>query len=305
MSPHRASLSTLLCYVLGATLFAVASVRGGEVGSPHGGGSTIQRIVSLAPHITELLFAAGAGDKVVAVVDYSDYPPDARKLPSVGDAARLDLERIIALGPDLVIAWNTGTSQEDVARLRHLGINVHVSNLHTMEDIAGELRELGRLAGTETTAETAAEAFEQRLAGLRSIYRDRETVSVFVQVWERPLMTVGGRHIISDALRICGGRNPFANLRSVAPTVSVEAVLKADPQVIVGDIPVAELSEQWSRWPDLTAVRRGHIYTVPAELIARPTPRMLDGVERLCAVLDEVRANGVRPAVNVRSETRR
>jgi len=289
--------------VFGAALLAVTSGWGAEVASPPGGGLPAQRIISLAPHITELLFAAGAGDKVIAAVDYSDYPPAARQFPRVGDAAHLDLERIVALDPDLVIAWNTGTSQEDIDRLRRLGINVYVSDLHAMEDIAGEVRTLGRRAGTERSAEIAAKGFERRLESLREEYKGRKTVSVFIQVWERPLMTVGGRHIISDALKICGGKNPFSDLQSIAPTVSIEAVLKADPQVIVGDVPVAELSEQWSRWPELRAVRLAHVYTIPAELIARPTPRMLDGVERLCAIMDEVRANHGRSDVDAVSET--
>jgi len=303
MRRPRDRLFAFACCVFGAALLAVTSVWGAEVASPSGVGLPAQRIISLAPHLTELLFAAGAGDKVIAAVDYSDYPPAARQLPRVGDAAHLDLERIVALNPDLVIAWNTGTSQEDIARLRRLGFNVYVSDLHALEDIAGELRTLGRRAGTERTAAIAAENFDRRLERLREEYEGRETVSVFIQVWERPLMTVGGRHIISDALKICGGNNPFGDLLSIAPTVSIEAVLKADPQAIVGDIPVAELSEQWSRWPELSAVRLAHVYTIPAELIARPTPRMLDGVERLCAIMDDVRANRGRSDVDAVSET--
>jgi len=294
MRRPRARLFAYACYVLGSALIAVTSVWGEGLSNPPGKGLPAQRIISLAPHLTELLFAAGAGDKVIAAVDYSDYPPAARRLPRVGDAAHLDLERIVALDPDLVIAWKSGISQEVIARLRKLGFNVYESDLHAMEDIAGELRTLGRRAGTERTAAIAAENFDRRLASLRAEYKRRETVSVFIEVWERPLMTVGGRHIISDALKICGGKNPFGDLQSIAPTVSIEAVLKADPQAIVGDIPVAELSEQWSRWPELRAVRLAHVYTIPAELIARPTPRMLDGVERLCAIMDDVRENRAR-----------
>ena len=250
-----------------------------------------RRIVSLAPYITELLFAAGAGNRLVGTVDYSDYPPAARALPRVGGHS-LDLEAIVALKPDLVIAWESGSANAAVSRLRSMGLTVHLSQPNRIGDIAGELESIGRLAGTEATANAAAKAFRERHAGLAARYSRRPPVAVFYQIWKQPLMTVNGKQIISDAIRLCGGRNVFSHLPVLAPTVTVEAVIAANPEVIVASgmgEARPEWLDDWRRWNTLAAVAGDNLYFVPPDLIQRHTPRILDGAEKLCADLESAR----------------
>ncbi len=254
--------------------------------------SPAHRIVSLAPHITELVYAAGAGDRLVGNVEFGQYPPPARALPKVGGYERFDLEAILALKPDLVLGWESGNPQAMIARMRALGLTVHLSQSDRIEDIAGELERVGRLAGTEAAAAAAAAAFRERQARLAARYGRQPTVDVFYQVWKQPLMTVNGKQIISDAIRLCGGRNVFAQLPVLAPTVSVEGVIAANPEAIVAsgmDDARPEWLDDWKRWGTMRAVAAGNLYFVPPDLIQRHTPRILDGAELLCTHLEAVR----------------
>ncbi len=246
------------------------------------------RIISLAPFITELLFAAGAGDRVVAGVDYSDYPAAAAALPRIGNYKKFDTEKILALKPDLIVAWISGNPRGEVDTLQRLGLTVLRSEPRTLEDVSRTLRLLGRVAGTDAQANKAASDFDARLQSLQAQAAGTRVVSVFYQVWNRPLITVNGKHLISDVLRRCGGRNVFADLPNLAPRLDTEAVLRANPQVIIA----SGMREQrpqwldhWRRWPELEAVRRGNLYFVPPELIQRHTPRILEGMQRLCEQL--------------------
>ncbi|HKJ10407.1 MAG TPA: cobalamin-binding protein [Gammaproteobacteria bacterium] len=288
----RALLLVLAWLVSGAVLAAPVSAvddTGTVIHLPH----PARRIVSLAPHATELLFDAGAGAQVVGTVSYSDYPPAARRLPRVGNATRIDRERVLALHPDLVVGWGSGNPPAQLAALRHLGIPVFVSEPRHFRTIAHDLRALGRLAGTEPAARHAAQAFEHRLQTLRRRYAGRPPVSVFFQVSTHPLITVTGRHIISRVLNLCGGRNIFANLSGLAPQVSLEAVLAARPHAIVFSSYPGQDSHTmqafWARWQAVPAVRNGAIFGIPADLIARPTPRILDGAAQICRDLAKVR----------------
>lgn len=252
-----------------------------------------RRIVSLAPHITELLFAAGAGAAVIGVSEYSDYPDQARDLPRVGGGGGLDLERILALQPDLVVAWQSGNPAFQVQRLRDLGLTVFVSEPRDLDAIARTLERLARLAGTLPAAQAAIGAYERRLAGLRSAFQGRSPVTVFYQIWDHPLMTVSGTHLASDVLRLCGGRNVFDDLPALAPSIGIEAVLQRDPKVIVvaaGPGEADHLLAPWRHWPQLAAVRGNHLHAIERELLVRHTPRILDGAEQLCRLLDQVRA---------------
>jgi iron complex transport system substrate-binding protein len=252
-----------------------------------------RRIVSLAPHITENLFAIGAGSRVVGTVDYSDYPEAARKIPRVGGYSRVDLEAVVALKPDLVLAWESGNSMAQVDKLRALGVTVFVFQPNRLDDVATGLERLGELTGSGEGARAAATRFRARLAELRGRYAGRPKVGTFYQVWNRPLRTVGRDQIISDALRVCGGENVFGYLAVMAPAVTVEAVLAANPEAIVasgmGD-ERPEWLDEWRRWTQMEAVRRGNLFFVPPQLIQRHTPRILDGTERLCAHLETARA---------------
>lgn len=251
-----------------------------------------KRIVSLAPHLTENLFAAGAGPALVGAVDYSDYPAAAKSLPRVGGYSRLDLEAIVALKPDLVIGWQSGNAPAALERLKTLGIPVFVSQTNRIEDIAPLLEQLGTLSGNSASASKAARSFRQRLASLRQQYSQRPPVRVFYQVWKAPLTTVGEPQIISDAIRLCGGVNVFGQLKQMAPHVSHEAVLAANPEAIIAS-GMGESRPQWlddwRQWTMLTAVKRQNLFFIPPDLIQRHTPRLLDGTERLCQQLEQTR----------------
>ena len=250
-----------------------------------------QRIVSLAPYITELLFAAGAGAAVAAVTEFSDYPEAAGSLPRVGGGGGIDLEAIFALQPDLVVAWQSGNPREQVERLQSLGLTVFRSEPRHLRDVPATLQRLGRLAGTEAVAAMQVDRFNQRYAALREKYAQRRKVSVFYQIWDQPLMTLNGEHLLSDVVRLCGGENVFHALPALAPQIDIEAVLVANPDVIIiaaegGDSP---LLTAWQRWPQLTAVRQGFMYAIPRDQLVRHSPRILDGAEHLCERLDHVR----------------
>lgn len=252
-----------------------------------------QRIISLAPHITELLFAAGAGEQVVGAVSYSDYPPEAEAIPRVGAYNSVDVEAIVALRPDLVVAWDSGNRHVNLERLRALGIPVFVGEPSRLEDVARHIETLGQLAGTQEVADASAGAFRERLAALESRHAQRPTVRVFYQIWHDPLMTINRRHVISSAMEICGGENVFGDLSQIAPRIGIESVLAADPEAIVAsgmDEARPEWLDMWQQWTSLQAVRDGHLYFIHPDLIQRHTPRILDGTEQLCDQLEKVRA---------------
>jgi iron complex transport system substrate-binding protein len=250
-----------------------------------------RRIVSLAPHATELLYAAGAGPRVVGVSEYSDYPPEAKRLPSVGGVSSPDLERVLALKPDLVVAWSSGNSAAQIAKLRSLGIAVFESEPRDFAAIASSLERLARLGGSDAAAQSAAQRFRSRLDRLQRDYRQRPTVSVFYQIWRAPLMTLNGEHLVSAAIRLCGGENIFGGLPQLAPTVGIESVLQANPEVMIAsggakDDPFSG----WRRFPGLAAVARGNLFIVDGELMNRASPRVLEGTEALCRQLETARA---------------
>ncbi|WP_114649044.1 cobalamin-binding protein [Pseudothauera hydrothermalis] len=252
-----------------------------------------RRIVSLAPHVTELLFAAGAGDKVVGVVNYSDYPPAARALPSVGGYTQIDLEAVVALQPDLVVAWASGNRNTNLDKLRALGIAVFVNEPRRLDDVADSLEDMGRLAGTESAAREAATRFRARRAALAARYQSRPPVRMFYQIWDQPLMTINGEHLISDAIGLCAGDNVFARLGPLAPRIGIEAVLAANPEVIVASGMGEERPDwldQWRKWPRLAAAAADNLYFIPPQLMQRHTPRLLDGAEQLCEFLEQARA---------------
>jgi iron complex transport system substrate-binding protein len=247
------------------------------------------RIVSLAPNLTELLFAAGAGSQVVGVSEYSDWPPAARGLPRIGDAFRLDYEGILALRPDVAVAWRSGTPAEAVARLERAGIRVEVVSVQSLEEIAAGIETLGRLAGTEAVALPAARQFRSEVDRLRAQHGGRPALDVFVELDHRPLFTVTGRHLISEMTSVCGGRNVFGSLPGLAPTVDLEAVIAARPDVILYTGPEPDPAALWQDWPDVPAVRDGNVLRVPGDVVSRATPRVVAGIEAICAALDGAR----------------
>lgn len=255
----------------------------------------VRRVVSLSPHITELLFAAGAGALVQGAVRYSNYPEAAKTIPRVGDTHKLDIEKIIALQPDLVVAWQSGNGEAIINRLGQLGYRVYVSEPANIEAIARTIRDLGALTGHAATAAGAAGHFITELHALEQRYAGRKPVRTFYQIWNQPLFTVNGKHLISEVIRLCGGRNIFHDLPTLSARVGMEAVLKADPQVIIAsgaDNTRPPWLEEWQQWPSLQAVQQHHVFFIPPDLIQRHTPRILQGARMMCKDIDAARSPG-------------
>ena len=254
--------------------------------------SPAMRVVSLAPNLTEILFFIGAGEQVVGVVEYSDFPPAARDLPVIGSHNRFDVEQILSLKPDLIVGWRSGNSQEDLDGLKRLGLPVFISEPSTVEGIVSLMERLGELTGHQAQSLSQASAFRASFNASRETYSTRRPVRVFYQVWEQPIYTLNGDHVISQLISLCGGTNIFSDLKQLAPVVSLESVLARDPEVIVGGGVFGQTppwAERWQSWPTVRAVRNRHIYAVDSDHIARMGPRLAEGVEALCLVIDKAR----------------
>jgi len=248
-----------------------------------------KRILSLAPHVTELLYAAGAGHLIVGTVEYSDFPEAARKIPRIGNHDSLDLERIVALKPDLVVVWLNGNSQKQLDRLLGFGIPVFYSEPTKLDHIPRSIEALGTLTGTSTQARASAAAFRSKVESLRTRYVNRAPVSLFYQVWSKPLTTLNGQHLVADVISLCGGKSLFADLKPKAPAVAMEAVIEADPEAIVSTSILKDGLELWNKWPRMRAVKNGHLYAIDGNIINRHGPRISEGAERLCEFLETVR----------------
>ncbi|MCY1229398.1 Vitamin B12-binding protein [compost metagenome] len=292
---------------LAATALLAAPAAQAAVSVVDDAGQTItlaqpaRRVVSLAPHVTEMIFAAGGGDRIVGTVHYSDYPPQARDIPRVGDNKALDLERIAALKPDLIVVWRHGNAQKQTDRLRALGLPLFYSEPRKLASIPENVEKLGTLLGTEATARRAADRFRQQVETLRKTYAARPPVTVFYQVWQQPLMTLNGQHLVSDMLALCGGRNLFGAETPLVPTVSVEAVVAGNPEAMLTAGMGATRSDQplpdyamWQRWKQVTAVARNNLFVIDGDLVNRAGPRVVQGIEQICKDLDLARSR--RPA---------
>ena len=253
-----------------------------------------ERIVSLAPHITENLFAAGVGGQVVGAVTYSDYPTEAGEITRVGGYDNFDIETILSLQPDLVVAWKEGNQYPQVERLMKLGLTVFVNEPSRLEDVAADIIRFGILGGREDQARTVAQEFIAGLSRLRNEYSGLEKVTVFYQVWPNPLITVTDRQIIGNVIRLCGGSNIFAGLDTPTPQVGKEAVLTENPDTII----VSGMNEarpdwldEWEQWSFLKAARYGNLFFINPDIIQRHTTRILLGSRQLCEILEQARKN--------------
>jgi iron complex transport system substrate-binding protein len=293
----RAWLLQISICVLASSLVAPAAAAGITVTDDRGRSIALaapaRRIVTLAPALTELAYGAGIGDRLVAVARFSDYPAAAMTLPQIGDAARVDAERILGLKPDLVVGWKTGNQAADIERLERLGFKVFVVEPETLVDVPRLLRLLGTLAASETAAAAAADAFERKLAAFRERYGRRQVVRVFYEIWHTPLMTVNGRHMITDVIRLCGGVNVFADVPVLTPVVSLESVMAAQPDVVLGGssaISAVAFAATWRNYRGFENLRHLSALFVDPDRIQRQTPRILDGAQIVCDQLDAVRA---------------
>ena len=287
---YCASLPLTLMLALAGSPAAAITVRD-DAGNSITLARPAQRVISMAPHITELLFAAGGGDRVAGVMNYSDYPEAAKRLPLVGSDQQIDLERVLSLKPDLLVVWKSGNTARQLEQLKSLGLPVYYSEPQKLDEVAASLIRLGQLLGTEPQAQAAAADYRQKIAALAAKYAARAPVRVFYQIWEKPVFTLNGDHIISDAIRICGGRNVFGDLKVIAPSVSTEAVLQANPEAILGGEKHDNESgiNIWKPYPGLLAVKRGNLFMLDSELLTRATPRIADGAAALCEKVEQAR----------------
>lgn len=309
-SRARAPARAMACALLGALALGTEArtvVAVDDAGHELRLARSPARVVTLAPSLTELVFAAGAGQTIVAVDSSSDFPAAARAIPRIGDVARIDVERLLALQPDLVVVWHHGNTTRELDQLEAAGIRLFRLGPQRLDDVVRAIERLGELLGTEATARPAAAALRQRLEALRARHASAPPVRVFYQVWSSPLMTVSRRQIVSEVIELCGGRNAFAELAPLVPQVAIESVLAADPEAIftaderggtallrreVG----APAFAAWRRHPRLAAVRGRWLYVLNGDAISRQGPRIVDGTAAVCGALDEVRRerSGVR-----------
>jgi iron complex transport system substrate-binding protein len=281
---------SLLFACLAATSARAAITVRDDDGNPVTLQKPALRIIAMAPHVTELLFAAGGGERIVGAVSYSDYPEAAKKIPHIGDNRQVDMERVIAMKPDLIVVWMHGSSERQIETLRQLGIPLFHSEPRKLDDIADSVLRLGQLMGTENVAQPAAADLKRQLAALRTRYAQRPPVRVFYQVWDKPLYTLSGAHIVNDAINLCGGENIFAKMTVTAPVVSIEAVLQEDPEAIFGT------SEKdtggvniWRQYPGMQAVKNNNLFSLDGNLLNRAGPRMIAGTAALCEKIELAR----------------
>ena len=255
-----------------------------------------RRIVTLAPHLAELVWSAGAADRLVGVVEFTDYPPATAQLPRIGDAFRVDDEAVLALRPDLVLGWTSGNPPPAIERLRRLGLRVVTFEPAVLADVADHIESIGALTGTSTAAAATATAYRARLHALAQTAAPVTPLRVFVQLAARPYYTVTDRHFLGQSLKLCGGQSVFGKLSGLTAVVSLEAIIAARPDVIIasdmGGTGSAPL-DSWRDWRDVPAVASGNLYLVNADLLSRPSERILDGVAELCSVLSKARAGAI------------
>jgi len=282
-------LVSMLAIALAAPLANAVTVRD-DAGNAVTLDKPAMRVISMAPHVTETLFAAGGGSRIVGAVNYSDYPEAAKSIPRIGSNREIDLERVISMKPDLIVAWMHNNSERQIEMVRQLGVPVYLSDPQKLEGIPDNVVRLGQLMGTEAVANPVAAELRKQLAALRSKYAGRPTVRTFYQVWDKPLYTLSGKHIITDALRLCGGENIFDKLPVTAPIVSIESVLQADPEAVFA---TAEKNyggvNLWKPYATLSATRKDNLFTVDGHLLNRAGPRMIAGTAVLCDKLELAR----------------
>lgn len=306
LSSRPPRVAALLCLIVAQAAAATApgtfSITD-DTGRPVALARPAARIVALAPGAAALLFAAGAGDRIVATIEYADEPDAARRLPRIGDVQAIDMERLVELRPDVVVVTEAITSPLIVERVRGLGLPVYATRYTRLDDIAPSVARLGRLAGTSDVADAAAARLAGALAAVRAEYAGRAPLEVLYQVWNRPIYSIGGPHIVTDALATCGAHNVFADQSVAAPALGIEAVIARDPDVIVVSAPRAVAMpwvEEWRKFPRLAATAANRLYVFDDPRLDRMGPAAIDATANLCRILDAARSNG-RPVSPARS----
>ena len=290
--PRVFSLALALLLVLAVAFLSSSQAQENPILTSDGQQYEVQRIISLAPHITELLFSVGAGDEIVGTVSFSDYPIQANDIPRIGGHNKFNYEEILVLRPTLVIGWNSGNGDKSLSRLRQLGLRVYSFESHSLEDVATSLTVLGELTGNSKRGNWQAKQFRQRLNVLSTLYSKVKPVSVYYQLWNEPQMTINDEHLISDVIRLCGGRNIYADAVPLIPKVGIESIVRRTPEVIIAAGTSKEAPEwldDWRDWSSIPAVKHNHLYHVHSDLLHRHSVRILDGAEQVCEILSTTR----------------
>ncbi|MBH0069646.1 cobalamin-binding protein [Pseudoalteromonas sp. NZS100] len=275
-------------FFIGLLLFSVSGSTLAELAND----SKKLRIIALAPHIVENLFAIGAGDNIVGTVDYADYPSEAQSIERIGGYYGISLEKVLALKPDLVIAWKSGNQSEDLAQIERLGIKVYLSNPVTIAGVADELLTFGEFTGNIEQSQQAANAFTQKLNAIIKSQQDKKNITGFYQLWAEPMMTVSKNTWISQLIETCHVSNVFAQSITDYPQISIENVIVTKPQVIIIPDEKSKTPQpvvNWQKWPEVPAVKNDQFISVNADLLHRFTPRMLDGLADMCDKIDASR----------------
>lgn len=253
------------------------------------------RIISLAPGATEMLFAAGAGDRVIATVQHSDEPAAAKRIPRIGDVTAIDMERLVALAPDVVVAWPGGGNPAQIEKIAQLGIPVYRQQVDRLADLPASVRRLGALAPDSAVAEHEARILEEELQHLAHEYQGGKHPTVLLEVWNHPIYTVGGTQLMSDALTLCGARNVFGDLKQLSAVVDTEAVIGRNPDIIVAAAPPSEGAgwlAEWKRYGGLRAVRDGRLIAFEDQGLSRLGPSVLTATAGLCKALAAAEGGG-------------
>ena len=256
-----------------------------------------QKIITLSPHTTELVYAIGAGNQIAATTSYSDYPEEAKTLPTVGDVHQLDVEAIIARKPDLIVLWPSGSASRQIDELVNSGIPVYRTHPKKLSDIPDDMEKLGILTGHADEGRAKAAQWRSDLENLTNRYSNGQKIRVFYQVFDRPLYTIGGNQFIGEAINRCGGENIFQDIKALAPIVSVEDVLARKPDAIIstGGMSGENGLGLWKRFPIMSAVKANALYYLDSDIISRPGPRLVDGMKTLCEDLADARAKHSQP----------
>ena len=293
-------MNRLFQSILGVILiFSISYQSLAEISAVDDSGQTVilpipaVRIVSLAPNLTEILFHIGAGSKIVGVSEYSDFPPEAAQIKQIGASNQLDIEGILSLEPDLVVAWQSGNPADDLAQLEKLGLTVFRTESRTIKDIASLMQRLAVLLGDKSLGNKLADDLLSATNSIKNSYHKRKNLRVFYQIWSDPIYTLNGQHLISRLIEHCGGTNIFYEVGTLAPVVSTESVIDRDPEVIIAGGYAGETPPwltDWNQWSSVSAVRHGHLYTVDTDQLSRMGPRILAGMRELCVAIDQARA---------------
>ena len=291
---------TFCLTIVGTLIFIPSVFSSSKLTVVDDSGATIRlkkpaiRIVALAPHIVENIYSAGAGDLLVASVNHADYPPEASSLPRVGGYNTFNIEAIAALKPDVIFAWQSGTPKHFIDKIKQLGIPLYLDEPSTMEEVANSIRNIGILTNRKNTAEITIKKYLNDLQQLRQINVAKTNVTVFYQVWHDPIYTINGQQIISDVLRICGGKNIYASEKIKAPIITIESLIARNPDIIISGSnheKNVDPLHRWKKWPNLTAIKHNNLFTVNADIVSRHTVRLIQGAHSVCENFDIARQN--------------